>query len=840
MNPQLRSFTSIVLIILTLASGCKPLQPFYFYSDGEVLGKGDLSHYVDVATEIDYPDVHEQSLEEVQTAAPPLTLDNSDSFDYWDLSLEEVTRITLANSKVLRQLGGRITDNGSNIAGATPETITQNPAGIVSTFDPALVETGNGTATGSQFSGTGVEAALAEFDAVLDSSLTFQSNDRPQNFASGAATIFNTEFQQSTGNYTAGITKISADGTTFEVRNNTIFDSNNNGSRAATSDWVTNFEMAVSHPLLQGRGTQLNRIAGPQTAQQSAAGVINQIDGVMISRIRTDITLSDFEQGVRDLMRDVEDAYWELFYAYQELEARKIGRDSAAESWKKVKALQREGAQGGEANQEAQARSQYWQFHSQAQSSLTNLFRLENNLRYMMGLSHSDGRLIRPGDRPTAASVHFDWGTIHAEALARRSEIRRQKWQIKRRELELIATKNNLMPRLDLTGRYRFLGAGDDFLRSDDTGVRPFGVGSNAFESLVTGDYQEWEAGFQLSMPFGFRRGNAGVRHHQLLLALEKATLQDMELEISHQLASAIRDVDLNFARTQSTFNQRVAAQDEEDSVRVIYDTGRVTLDLLLDAQRRRADAETAFYRSLVDYNRAIMRVHHRKGSLLEYNGVFLAEGPWPGKAHFDALRRARERDAGFYLNYGYTRPEVISRGPQPQFMEFGHPVGEPTPVYEGPVLEEEQTIESPQELIPIPEPTEGNEARLPEVNEQNGVVSLPTTYPSTFSSPIQQTSYEVPISNHQPTYGTPQPIVEAARPLPMNPYRSRDSRDINARLERLPTEQEFSTNPLRPQNLYDPQSVRALDDQNQSAGRLETAADPVRSLPSTSQWIQR
>jgi hypothetical protein len=61
------------------------------------------------------------------------------------------------------------------------------------------------------------------------------------------------------------------------------------------------------------------------------------------------------------------------------------------------------------------------------------------------------------------------------------------------------------------------------------------------------------------------------------------------------------------------------------------------------------------------------MRMHFRKGSLLEYNGVYLAEGPWPGKAYFDAMRRARQRDAALYVDYGFTRPGVISRGPIPQ-----------------------------------------------------------------------------------------------------------------------------------------------------------------------------
>ena len=66
------------------------------------------------------------------------------------------------------------------------------------------------------------------------------------------------------------------------------------------------------------------------------------------------------------------------------------------------------------------------------------------------------------------------------------------------------------------------------------------------------------------------------------------------------------------------------------------------------------------------------MNVHYRKGSLLDYDGVYLAEGPWPGKAYFDALRQARKRDAGLYMDYGYTRPNVVSQGPVQQGCNDG------------------------------------------------------------------------------------------------------------------------------------------------------------------------
>jgi outer membrane protein TolC len=689
MNRQLRTATTLLLSALTLCSGCTPIQPFYFKEDG------DLSHYMDVATNIEYPDVNAQPIADVANAQAPLTLANAQDIKMWDLSLEEVVRLTLENSTVVRNLGGRINDGGQNISTTAPEALTAGGANAITTYDAALTESGYGGNTGSQFSGRGVEAALSEFDAQLDSSLVWQKNDRPQNFGLAAAPdFFNPLFRQDTGRYTTGITKTAANGSTFEARNNINYDQNNNGSRTQPSDWFANVEAAVTQPLLQGAGTEYNRIAGPRTFGESAGNFSDQIDGVLIAKIRTDVTLTDFEAAVRDQMRDVEEAYWELYFTYRDLEARRTGQASALETWRSVKAKFSIGGEGGEANTEAQARSQYFNFRQQVEVAQSNVFAVENRLRFLMGLG-LDNRLIRPSDEPTIAPVKFEWATIHSEALARREEVRRQKWTIKRRELELIAAKNQLLPRLDLVGRYRWLGAGDDLADVPRNGIPPFLDGSTAFESLTSGDFQEWEAGLQFSMPLGFRLGMTTVRHSQLLLARERAVLQDLELSISHQLGQSVRDLDLTYGTTQTNFNRRAAAEDEVQAVAAIHRVGRVTLDLLLQAQQRRAEAESAYYRSLVDYNRAIMRVHWRKGSLLEYNGIYLQEGPWPGKAYFDATRRARRRDAAINMDYGFTRPNVMSRGVYNQA-----PGTAKGAAYEGPV----PTV-VPEPIAPPPTP---------------------------------------------------------------------------------------------------------------------------------------
>jgi hypothetical protein len=97
-----------------------------------------------------------------------------------------------------------------------------------------------------------------------------------------------------------------------------------------------------------------------------------------------------------------------------------------------------------------------------------------------------------------------------------------------------------------------------------------------------------------------------------------------------------------------------------------------VPIDVVLDAQSRQAQAEIDYFRALSEYNLAIAEVHMRKGSIMDYNGIALAEGPWPSKAYFDSQRKARERDSSYYLDYGVSRPNVVSRGPVKNFISTG------------------------------------------------------------------------------------------------------------------------------------------------------------------------
>ncbi|MEX0818884.1 MAG: TolC family protein, partial [Pirellulaceae bacterium] len=667
MSRQLRSTLPLILIALTVFTGCHPTQPFYFHEDG------DLSHYLDHATAIEEPDNWQPMLEDVEYAEAPMTISNPEFREMWDLSLEEVVSISLQNSKVVRNLGG-VTPFGF------ADALVGRTGSATTIFDTALIESDPNN---------GVEAALSAFDAQLQSTGTqgngdfYSRTNRPQAF--GGFPGFPNVLDQDSSGIRTSLSKRSATGTRWELSNQTDYRRGN--SVTATTDgsfWTTSFEARATQPLLRGRGTMINRIP------------------VILARINTDVSLATFESSVRNLVLDIENTYWDLHSAYRNLETAKIGRDSAQATWNNVYEKLKGGIENAQA--EAQSREQYFFFRAQLETALRDLYNVENRLRYLMGIAATDGRLIRPSDEPTAARINHDWRMIHMEALLRSAELRQQKWVIERRQLELVASKNQLLPQFDLGAAYRWVGVGDELINADRNGLNFPTDGSTAFDELTEGDFQEFSFLFNFQMPVGYRRELAGVRNAQLNLIREKSRLEDMELNTSHLLTTAIRNLDFNYQTAQTHFNRWKASQAEVDSVDALYRGGKTTLDLVLDAQRRRSQAQIDYYRALSEYNKSIAEVHFRKGSLLEYNNIHLAEGPWADKAYWDALGHARERDASYYLNYGYTRPGVVSQGPVAQ-----GPVSE----YIGDLpIEGRQDNGTEIEQIPSPQPTPADRPR--------------------------------------------------------------------------------------------------------------------------------
>ncbi|MFO0902830.1 MAG: TolC family protein [Pirellulales bacterium] len=715
MRRQIHSTLVLTLVALTVFSGCNPAKPFYLRETG------DLSHYLDKATEVEHPDVETTQLAEVEHASSPLTVTNPEFKEIWELSLEECVNMAMQNSKVIRNAASIQANFGFSAA------LIDRTAQLPTVYDPAIVEsrpgrtTYNGRGSGgtrSFFSGLsngsfgnvggeraesvpGVESALAEFDAQFFSSFSFGNTNRPSNQTFLLAGFSPTVTRAQDGTMEATIMKRTATGAMFRASsvtdsnwsNQARFDQTTTGSgRVASGIYTTKAEFEARMPLLRGRGEQINRIP------------------VVLARINTDISLADFEASVRNLLMDTENAYWDLYFSYRALEAAKIGRDSAQVTWKNIYEKRKFGALADQ--DEAQATGQYFQFRAQVEGALRDVYSTETRLRWLMGLAATDGRLIRPKDEPTTARVEFDWSTVHAESLFRSTELRQQKWRLKQRELELISARNTLLPFLSVATIGRWVGSGDELITANRNGAdlanpgtapNNNGLGSTAFESLTSGDYAEGFVQIDFLPPqFGARRELSAVRNAQLNLARTKAHLEDMELNQSHLMATAIRELDANYTIAQTNYNWWAATQKEVEAFETLYEGGKATLDLVLEAQRKRSQAQAQYYRSLTDYNKSLAQVHYRKGSLLEHCNVFLTEGEWPVKAYEDAVEKARARDAAIYMNYGWTRPRVVSQGATEQ--------------HTGTAEREAQEAEQPNsQPIPAPEDEEDQMEATPE-----------------------------------------------------------------------------------------------------------------------------
>ena len=679
MTPPPWAYCAVVPVLIAFASfvGCRSDKPrLSLYPNADCAA---------TAIDIAYPDVDACTEVPAPETAPPLTIDQFRNMHYRNLRLEEALEAALTNTKVLSDLGG---------------TVIRAPDAAATLYGPALQE------TDPRY---GVEAALSAFDAQFSQSLYFEKNDRALNnqFFGGGTRLL----QQDAAVFETQLTKRTADGTELTLRKYVEYDSNNAPGNAYPSVWNVNPEFEMRIPLLQGAGAEFNRIAGPS----ETPGVLG---GVLLARVNTDISVADLQIAVRDYVSNVENAYWDLYYAYRDLDSKIEARDAALETWRRIRALYDAGREGGEAENEAQAREQYFRFEEEVQDALSGrivdgtqtdngsragTFRgtggvqvAERRLRLLMGLPITDGQLIRPVDEPVVVPTRFDWNDVVSEALSDRAELRQQRWRIKLRQLELKANRNFLLPQLDAVGRYRWRGMGQDLINSD--GSQP--EFDNAYQTLLDGDFQEWQLGVELTVPIGHRRAHAAVRNSELNLARERAVLKEQQRVVLHDLSNSVADVERAEAVVRTTYNRRVAAAQQLAAVQAAYDAGDVTLDRVLDAQRRRADAESRHHRARVEFTLAIKNVHYDKGTLLDYYRIYMAEGAWPCEAYHDAAQR-KALAVRPCIDYRLRKPLTVATS-NPQTVTTTTTLVEPLP----PLQDQKPTepASSNSGLVPLPD----------------------------------------------------------------------------------------------------------------------------------------
>ena len=637
------------------------------------VGEADLVSYEERGPRISYAHGAENDVRPLLNAAPPRTVGQMAEADIWDLPLDAAVKLALEHSEILRTVAPR-----GNVVGTGFQTAAlANPDFAPSLFDPAIAQ------TGVLFGGRSVEAALADFDASFTSSLRFNRSETLGNnafFGAGAGgfgggfgapgaggpglpgtatggavgggdastpvgALVPGETATNTAAYQSQLAKTLATGGSVSAFSNVNYLNSDPAFGLFPSSYDTSVGLRFSQPLLAGSGVEYTRIAGPRNPGFSAITGVNQ--GVVIARINEDINLLDFERNVRDLVKSVEDAYWNLYDAYRQYDTRLTARNSALRTWRELEVARQVG--GGDVVQLAQAKSQYFSQRSLADQALNQIYAAEAELRRVMALPVNDGRVIRPATEPVTAEFTPDWRASLTEALCHRPELRQQKYRVKSLELQLTAAKSLTQPTLNFTSQYQVNGFGDDLIADSDE--------SSAFGTLGDGNQTGWQLGLELSAPIGFRQARLQVRNLEYRLTKARAVLAAQELDVSHQLADAFQQVALRHATATGFFNQIGAARERVRLLEEQFDEGIVTTDLVLRAQADLATAEGSYFAEVVAYNQAQALLQLSKGTLLDTFGVELAEGKWTPRAYQQALRRAWERSHALPADYKRTDP---------------------------------------------------------------------------------------------------------------------------------------------------------------------------------------
>lgn len=185
--------------------------------------------------------------------------------------------------------------------------------------------------------------------------------------------------------------------------------------------------------------------------------------------------------------------------------------------------------------------------------------------------------------------------------------------QVTRLEVEQQAarvklTKNQLFPRLDLTGTYGYTASDREF--------------SGALGQIADRDFPSYSYGAQLSVPLSRATERnahkvAKAQKEQFDIALKQAE-QNMLILIENSIGNARSALE----RFEATKQARIFAEDALKAEQTKLEKGKSTSFVVLDLQSKLTQARSDEIGALRDYNIALARLASNEGSTLERRNI--------------------------------------------------------------------------------------------------------------------------------------------------------------------------------------------------------------------------
>ena len=567
-----------LLLFLTAAALCGCVLP-----DCDGLGNPLPNVILPEQRVIEYRDPSQFAPARIPDNTPPRTVSAPQpQAGEWKLSLDEAIRIALQNAKVIRVLAGTTAvASGQTIydAAVTNAVIDQAQAA----FDPMLTQNNTWSRTNNP---------AGEFDPLDPFRSLFAGTPTDAYLGTLGLTKTNVLGGQWALTATENPTRIAAPGP---------FPLNPQDPTAV--------QLSYTQPLLQGAGFAVN------TAP------------IVIARINTEQSFFQYKDSVQEMVRGVIASYWNLVQARIVVWADDIQVRQSEEALNLATAKLKTGL-GGLADV-AQARVTYTQFKAALVAAQANLLTQEDVLRNLLGLPPDDGRKIVPVSAPTTERLKPEWGPLVQLAEQRRPDIVELKLITEADQERLIQARDQTKPKLNAVASYTWDGLSGE-------------VPNGEHISTHGGQYQDWTVGVNFSVPLGLRAGRAQVRQTELVIARDKANVEQGVHAALHDLAGAVRDLD-------SAYEQYLAFKEAREAatinLRTQFDlfrlgatakpgvTGTIYLNVL-QALNDWGAAVSSETQQLLAYNTDLANVERQTGTILETHGLvfyeerFRAAGP--------------------------------------------------------------------------------------------------------------------------------------------------------------------------------------------------------------------
>jgi outer membrane protein TolC len=198
-------------------------------------------------------------------------------------------------------------------------------------------------------------------------------------------------------------------------------------------------------------------------------------------------------------------------------------------------------------------------------------------------------------------------------AEERRPDIVELKIILEADQVRLVQAENQALPRLDAVALYRWNGLSGELPNEDHLASRP-------------GQFTDWSVGVNFSVPLGLRQGRAQARQQKLLIARDRANVEQQVHAAVHQLASTVRDLDSAFEQYQALKETRTAADINLNLQMEKFRAGQTIYLNVLQALNDWGSAVSSEAQQLLTYNINLANLERRTGTILETHGLVFTE----------------------------------------------------------------------------------------------------------------------------------------------------------------------------------------------------------------------